>query len=208
MRLADLAMRRQLQGGTALEIGDVGGAVDGRRGISSWNGNRSSAGSRVRFGVGPNDQMSTQQESRAVSSDLLVQPPLLDDRVLLTTVCSTFGIIFRQTCTNRSQKGFEVNEEILVCDSQVPVQQEQELFLHQVHLRVGKPESFILVHQRVAGPVLVLRRGVVQVLGRQDQRGQENPVYGAPHSLCYGGQSLLQSGEVDQRAHERWDLHV
>ena len=53
----------------------------------------------------------------------------------------------------------------------------------------------------VAGPVFVFGGGVVEVLGGEDERREEDAVHGAGHALGDGGEPGLQSGEVDEGGH-------
>ena len=69
---------------------------------------------------------------------------------------------------------------------QVPVQQEEKLLFHQVDFGHGKAKAFIAFHSGVPRPVLVLGRGVVEVLGGEDEAGEEDAVDGAAHALCNG----------------------
>ena len=59
-------------------------------------------------------------------------------------------------------------------ESQVVVEEEEELLLHEIDLRgveqLGK-----------ARPVLVLRRGVVEILGRNDEGREEHAMARAGH---------------------------
>ena len=66
---------------------------------------------------------------------------------------------------------------------QVPVEKVEELLLHQVDL--GDREAKVLVPSDggVPRPVLVLRRRVVKILSREDERGQEDPMHGTAHTL-------------------------
>lgn len=56
--------------------------------------------------------------------------------------------------------------------------------------------------------MLVLGGGVVEILSGEDERGEENAVDGATHAFGDGGQTLLQAGEIDERAHQGGDLDM
>lgn len=88
---------------------------------------------------------------------------------------------------DRRQKRLQMRAQIQVCDAQVPIQQEQQLFLHQVDLRQREAESVVPAHGRIPRPMFVLRRRVVEVLGGQDEGGEEDAVHGAAHPLGDGG---------------------
>lgn len=90
---------------------------------------------------------------------------------------------------------------MLVRDAEIPVEQEQKLLLHQVHL-LELEET-----HGVGAPVLVLWRRVVEVLGREDEGREEDSVAGAGHALRDGRQLVLQPVEVDHRRHERRRLY-
>lgn len=81
------------------------------------------------------------------------------------------------------EKGLKVGEEILICDSQIPVKEEEELLFHKVNFCDGEAEAFEAFHRRIASPVFVLGRAVIQVLGRENERGEEDAVDGAAHSF-------------------------
>lgn len=98
--------------------------------------------------------------------------------------------------------------QVLLGDSQIPIQQEQELLLHQVHFRQRKPKSIKAAHDAVPSPMLVLWRGIVQVLGGKDERCEEYTVDRAAHALCYGWKAFLESLEVDQAGHQSGNLYV
>ena len=82
-----------------------------------------------------------------------------------------------------SEEGLKVGEEILICDSQIPVKEEEELLLHEVNFCDGEAEALEAFHRRIPCPVFILGRAVIQVLGREDERGEENAVDGATHSF-------------------------
>lgn len=110
--------------------------------------------------------------------------------------------------TDGGEEGLKVGIQILRGDAEVPVQKEEELFLHQVHFCYGKAEAFVATNCRIAGPMLVLGRGIIEVLGCEDKRRKEDPVNGATHAFCYWGEPRLQTRKVDQGRHEGWHLNV
>lgn len=81
------------------------------------------------------------------------------------------------------EEGLKVGEEILSSDSQIPVEKEEELLLHEVNFCNGEAETLEALHRRIPSPVFILGRAVIQVLGREDKRGEENAVDGATHSF-------------------------
>lgn len=103
---------------------------------------------------------------------------------------------------DRFEEGSERGVEVLVRDAEVPVEEEEELFLHEVDL-LELEEA-----RGVGAPVLVLGGGVVEVLGAEDEGGEEDPVTGAGHTLGHGGQLVLQPVEIDHGRHERRRLHA
>lgn len=82
-----------------------------------------------------------------------------------------------------SEEWLKVGKEILICDSQIPVEEEEKLLFHKVDLCNGEAEAFEAFYRRIPSPVFILGRAVVQVLGRQDERGEEDAVDGATHSF-------------------------
>lgn len=92
-----------------------------------------------------------------------------------------------ETEPDRLQKGLQVYQQILLGDAGVPVQQEEELPLHQIDLGHGKPEAIEALDGGIPSPMLVLGAGVIQILGCQNEGGQEDPVNGATHALGHGG---------------------
>lgn len=93
----------------------------------------------------------------------------------------------RNVASDRCQEHVQLAVQVLLLDPQVPVQQEQQLLLHQVDLCPAEAEVLVVVaDDAVVGPVLVLGRAVVEVLGGQDQAGQEDAVSRASQSLGHG----------------------
>ena len=60
----------------------------------------------------------------------------------------------------------------------------------------------------VSGPVLVLGWAVVEVLGSEDERSEEDAVGSAAQAPGKGLQPWPEAGEVDQRGHQSRDLNV
>ena len=89
------------------------------------------------------------------------------------------------------KEGLEVLVQVVRVDPQIPVEQEQQLLLHQVYLRQGETEVLEAPHHAVAGPMLILRRRVIQVLSREDERREEDAVNRASHALGHRRQLLL-----------------
>lgn len=110
--------------------------------------------------------------------------------------------------TDGGQEGFQVGQEVLLRDTSLPVQEEEQLTLHQIHLGQGEPKSFPSLHGSVPSPVLVLWARVVQVLGGEDQRGQEDAVDSASHALGNGWQTSPEAAQVHQRAHQGGHLDL
>src|ERR1700712_4063269 len=73
-----------------------------------------------------------------------------------------------------SQEWIKVAVEIFWSDSQVPVEEVEQLLLHEVDFGDGKAKVGEVANGCVASPVLVLWRRVVEVLGREDKRGKED----------------------------------
>jgi hypothetical protein len=100
-----------------------------------------------------------------------------------------------------AEEGSEVLEEVRLLHTEVVVEEEEKLTLHEVDLGGGEEGA-------VASPVLVLRRRVVEVLGGGDEDGEEDAVAGAVHALGDLGETGLQALEVDESAHEGGDLDI
>lgn len=73
--------------------------------------------------------------------------------------------------------------EILGIDAKIPVEKEKQLLLHQIDLGDRETEALVAANSGVPGPVLVLWGRVVQVLSRKNERGEEDAVDSARHSL-------------------------
>jgi tRNA-binding EMAP/Myf-like protein len=82
-----------------------------------------------------------------------------------------------------SQEWLEVEVKILWVDAKVPVEEEEKLLLHEVDLGDGEAKVLVAADSTVPGPVLVLGRGVVEVLCSEDEGSQEDSVDGASHAL-------------------------
>jgi len=89
-------------------------------------------------------------------------------------------LIFSDWC----QEWLKMGVKILWPDSQIPIEQEQELLLHQIHLGDGETEVGKAADRSVSSPVLVLGRRVIQILRGEDEGSQEDPVHCASHALC------------------------
>lgn len=84
-----------------------------------------------------------------------------------------------------SQEWIKVEVEIFGSNSQVPVEEVEQLLLHEVDFGDGKAKVGEVADGCVASPVLVLWRRVVEVLGRENERGKEDTVNSTSHALGY-----------------------
>lgn len=82
------------------------------------------------------------------------------------------------------------------------------MLLHEIDFGQGEAKGLVSLDPRVASPVLVLGRRIVQVLRRENKRGKEDSVNRTPHPLGHRWQPLLEAGEVNERAHQSRDLNV
>lgn len=98
--------------------------------------------------------------------------------------------------------------EIVLSNSEVPIKQPEKLLLHEIDFRQAEAKIVEATNACISSPVLVLWRGIVQVLGSEDQRGEEDAVRCALHSFGDRRQTLLQSTEIDKRGHQRRNLYV
>ena len=110
--------------------------------------------------------------------------------------------------TDGGKEGLKVVVKVLGVDAEVPVEKEEKLLLHEVDLSDGETEVVEAADSAVASPVLVLGRGVVEVLGSQDEGSKENAVGGALHALGNRRKTRPEAGEVDQAGHQSRDLDV
>ena len=92
-----------------------------------------------------------------------------------------FGLFLLKA--NGSEEGLKVGKEILIGYSQVPVKEEEKLFFHQVNFCDGEAETLEAFHRRIPSPVFILGGAVVQILGRKDERCEEDAVDRATHSF-------------------------
>ena len=109
---------------------------------------------------------------------------------------------------NGSKERLEVAEEIGFGHVEIPVEEAKKLLLHKVDLGDAEAEVVVTTDRGVASPVLVLGRGVVEVLCRENERSEEDTVDGAAHALCDRRKTLCQAVEVDQGSHKRRYLNV
>lgn len=100
-----------------------------------------------------------------------------------------------------AEERLEVVNNLILVDCQVVVEQEQELFLHQVDFRLRE-------HLGVPAPMLVLWGRVVEVLGGDDEGGKEDSVSGARHSFGDFGKSVSKSFEIHEGGEEGRHLDV
>jgi hypothetical protein len=64
--------------------------------------------------------------------------------------------------------------EVFLADVKVPVEEEKQLFLHQVDFGAGESERLVASDVGVFGPVLVLWGGVVEEFGGEDECCEED----------------------------------
>lgn len=105
------------------------------------------------------------------------------------------------TRLDTAEEGSKVNHELVLFDTEIVVKQVEKLLLHQVDLGLGEERC-------VLGPVLVLRRRVVEVLGSDDESGEEDTVTSAVHSLSNTRKPRPQTLKVDESAEEGGNLNV
>ena len=84
---------------------------------------------------------------------------------------------------NGSEEGLKVGKEILIRYSQIPFKEAEKLFFHQINFCVGEAETLEAFHRRIPRPVFILWGAVIQVLGRKDERCEEDAVDRATHSF-------------------------
>lgn len=100
-----------------------------------------------------------------------------------------------------AKERLKVLQQLVLLDSEVVVEQVEELLLHEVDLGLGEEDT-------VPSPVLVLRRRVVEVLGCDNQGGKEDTMSCAMHALGNSWQTRLEAVEVDQCAKESGYLNI
>lgn len=76
-------------------------------------------------------------------------------------------------------------------DTKFPIKQAQKLLLHEVDFREAEPKVLVATNSCITCPVLVLGRRVVEVLGREDERSQEDSMGSALHALGNRRQTFL-----------------
>lgn len=76
---------------------------------------------------------------------------------LLLLAALLFGCNHTLLIADGCQEGFEVVVEIFRVDSEVPIEEEEELFFHEVHFGDGEAEVRKAPDGGVTCPVLVLR---------------------------------------------------
>ena len=67
---------------------------------------------------------------------------LLND-VVLSGAVMTLELLQFHACPDRRKKRLKMDKEIIIGNTQVPVQQKQELLLHKVDFGDGKSEAFV-----------------------------------------------------------------
>lgn len=105
------------------------------------------------------------------------------------------------TRLNTTEEGGKVHHELLLFDSEIVVKKVEELLLHQVDLGLREKSS-------VLGPVLVLGRRVVEVLGGDNEGSEEDTVTGAMHALGDARKPRPQALQVDESAEQGGHLDV
>jgi len=126
------------------------------------------------------------------------------------------GALFAETllgflclpATDGGEERLKVGEEVGFGHVKIPVEEAKKLLLHEVDFGDAEAEVVVTTDRGVASPVLVLGRGVVEVLCRENERSEEDTVDGAAHALCDRRKTLCQAVEVDQGSHKRRYLNV
>lgn len=132
---------------------------------------------------------------------LLLSPLLLSEGLLAALAHAGVLFMAEDLGADGGKEGVKVVVEIIFADAQVPVKEVEQLLLHEIHFGAGESKRFKAADVGVLSPVLVLGRGVVEVLGGEDESGEEDAVDGASQTLGHGREALLESLEVDQGCH-------
>jgi hypothetical protein len=105
-------------------------------------------------------------------------------RIPLSLAVEFFGFTLEFNLeSDGRQERLEVGEQVILCDSQIKVKQEQQLSLHQIDLGQGESEAFKTLYRCVSRPVFVLWTRIIQVLCGKDQRSEEDAVDRTSHTL-------------------------
>ena len=111
--------------------------------------------------------------------------------------------------TKRLKEEVKFAVQVLLRNSKIPLKEEEELLLHGVDFLAVEAELIVLGgHVSVVCPVLVLGRAVIEILGGQDERGEEDAMSSASDAASLGLQTRLEAVEVDQTRHESRDLDI
>lgn len=102
---------------------------------------------------------------------------------MLASIFSALEVGLLLLKADGSEEGLQVGEKILVCDSQIPVQEEEELLFHEVNFCDREAETLEAFHRRIPSPVFIFGRAVIQIFGRKDERGEKNAMDSATHSF-------------------------
>lgn len=128
---------------------------------------------------------------------------------LLLAVSHLAGVSLGDLMAEGLEEVVEVAVEVLLSNSQVPLEKEEKLLLHEVDL--GAAEAKVVAVSgdvAVVGPVLVLGRAVVEVLGGEDESSEEDSVGGTSQASGHGLKLGLEAAKVDEGRHEGGDLDV
>ena len=80
---------------------------------------------------------------------------------MLAGILSAFELGLFLFKADGSEEWLEVGEEVLTCDSEIPVEEEEELLFHEINFCYGEAEILETFYRRIPCPVLVLGRAVV-----------------------------------------------
>jgi hypothetical protein len=67
--------------------------------------------------------------------------------------------------TDGEQERAQVGKDILLRHMSLPVEQNEQLVLHRVHLWQGEAKPLVIFHHSVLSPMLVLGARIIQALG-------------------------------------------
>ena len=164
------------------------------------------AGQQIRGGTDTSSLIHVRDKDKKIGLDEMVTiPVMLLQLILLLDFPQT--LLFH-TVTDRSQERLQISQEILLRDTSLPVQQEEQLTLHQVHLGQREAKSVKSFDSSIPSPMLVLRTRVIQVFGGEDQRSKEDPVDSASHALGDGWQAGPEAAQVHEGTHQGGHLDL
>lgn len=106
---------------------------------------------------------------------------------LLFTVAHALGVGVGNLMAVRLEEEVELAVKVMLDNTKIPLKKEKKLFFHQVDLVAVEAKNIsVVLNAGVVGPVLILGRRVVEILGGENERSEKDAMGGASKAASHG----------------------